>query len=482
MVPTRRTLEWGATISIALLLAGIHDFSSLPLTFALISVVLGIPVLFKKPEYAAYTLAVFLPLRDIILVSVIFLHRALIWGLFLWSLIRHLTLHEVPYSRNLAKFTWRMLLFVLAVGISLMITASKFYSTVYITPEMFKSMFFSNALRVVENLLLVYILYYSLRTTQHIWRFLTILLANSVFIAILGIVQYRVGGRPPLVGFLFNPEYMFYGRATSVFSSPNNLGHFLAPMVGILLILLFFMHASKSLRFLLLLPGLLLVLGAIILSFSRGAMLTVFFCVLTLGYFYYVHFSERKLSFKLVLVVLLIVVMVLAAFQYYDVYLRTRLAGYKEQDYRKALNWIRTSSDFGRKFAAFRALKTFARHPLWGIGFDVFLGEQIGGGYAVDNQYLKIMVDTGLLGFVPFVLMLILIMRTGIHTWKVRRKQNIPKDEDILFLILLTGLSTFLFSYLFADTLHLRSISGNLWMFSGAIFVLDRLYASPPGT
>lgn len=476
--PSRPMLEWAATIGAAVFLAAGHNFSSLSQTLALLGLIVVVPVVFRKAEYAVYLLAVLMPLRDVHLVSVLFLHRALIWGLFLWTVVRQMTHRDIAFSRNLAKFTRYAIWFVIAVGVALLMTLSKFYNTFYITPDTFKSMLFGNALVIVENLLLLYILYFSLRTIQHIWRFLSILLVNSLFIAVLAILQYLANGIPPVMGFLFDPDYVFYGRATSVFSSPNNLGHFLAPIASMLLIVLLFKPMRRWLKYGMVLPALLITGCAIVLSFSRGAMLTLFFSVLSMGYFYYVHLNERKPSIKLIVLVLLIVLMVVAAFQYYDVYLRLRLAEYTDQDYRKALNWIRTSSDFGRKFAATEAFKTFLQHPFWGIGFDVFLGEQISGDYAVDNQYLKILVDMGVFGFVPFVLMLALILRTGIRTWKAGRARSMTDQENLLFLMFLTSFATLLFSNLFAETLHLRALMTNLWMFSGSLFVLDRMHGA----
>jgi O-antigen ligase len=156
-----------------------------------------------------------------------------------------------------------------------------------------------------------------------------------------------------------------------------------------------------------------------------------------------------------------------------------RLAAYKDQDYQKILHWMETTSDFGRKFAAIKAIETFAKHPFLGVGFEVFLGEEIGGGYAVDNQYLRILVDTGLLGFIPFIMLLWVIFRTGSKAWAPLYKDAFTAETTLLMFLLLTGFCTILFSYLFADTLHIRSISGNLWLFAGAIFVIDRLSLTP---
>ena len=130
---TRKVLEWGVSIGGALLLVWFHNFSSLTSTLALLGLVITIPVLFNKPEYVAYSLAVLLPFREIHIVSVIFLHRVVIWGFLLWMMIRQLVNNDVFFSHNLAKFTRYMVYFLAAMGISLLLVTSKFYSTSYIT-------------------------------------------------------------------------------------------------------------------------------------------------------------------------------------------------------------------------------------------------------------------------------------------------------------------------------------------------------------
>ena len=108
----------------------------------------------------------------------------------------------------------------------------------------------SNALIVVEVFLIFYIAYYSLSSLKQIQRLFDIIIGVSAIVAILGIAQYLAGGIPPVVGFLFDPEYHFYGRVTSIFSNPNTLGEFLGSIVGMTIISFGWSTASKKKKYL----------------------------------------------------------------------------------------------------------------------------------------------------------------------------------------------------------------------------------------
>ncbi len=467
--------ELGITAFAAFLFARFFNSSPLLYTFVACGLAVFVPLFLRKPEYVVFFFAIMIPFRDMHLISVIHLKRLLIWGCLGYLLFRQAARAQIPFSRSLSQFTSRSVFFIAAVSISLLNALIKLDTTAYMTSESFKTMFFSSTLNVIENILIVYICYYAITSVKQIQRIIHILFAVSAIVAFLAIFQYFMGGPPPLVGFLFNPDYVFYGRATSVFNSPNNLGHFLAPLIGMLFISFFTSSFSVKKRVLYFVPIMLLDVFALFLTFSRGAMLTLFFSFIVIAYLYYVKICEKRLSLKVICVFLLIILLAFVALQYYSVYLRLRLAAYKDQDYQKILYWMQTSSDFGRKYAAIKAIETFVKHPLLGIGFDIFLGKEIGRGYAVDNQYLKILVDTGLLGFIPFIMMLWTVLRTGSLAWSPRNKHAFTPEKTLLMFLLLTGFCTVLFSYMFADTLHIRSISGNLWLFAGAILAVDRL-------
>jgi hypothetical protein len=67
-----------------------------------------------------------------------------------------------------------------------------------------------------------------------------------------------------------------------------------------------------------------------------------------------------------------------------------------------------------------------------------------------------------------------IIIKTGRKIWSKHSKREAFQETQIMMFMFLTAFSTVAFSYLFANTLHYRAITGNLWIFSGAIFALER--------
>lgn len=82
---------------------------------------------------------------------------------------------------------------------------------------------------------------------------------------------------------------------------------------------------------------------------------------------------------------------------------------------------------------------------------------------ATHNEYLHILVTTGLLGFVPYVTMLVLLWRRGVRSYR-RRDGTWPYETEIAF-VAVTSLATYLINGFFAD-LH------SCWYASSMIFFL----------
>ncbi|MBD3306532.1 hypothetical protein GF339_09030 [candidate division KSB3 bacterium] len=464
----------------ALVCVRIYTAAPVPVAVGAIGMACALPLVWKKPAYTVLLLAIILPFRDIHLVSIIHLKRFVIWTLLGYHLLRQFTSGRVVATRHFALFTKTTAFFVGIIVISLIKTASALYTTNYITPVMVKASILSDALVLFEGMLMLYIIYYALDDLAQIHRLLEAIFAASAVIGLFAVLQYVLEGPPPLVGVLFDQEYQFYGRATSVFSNPNDLGSFSAPMVVIALVSLIWGAASMSKKLLLILPSLIFNTLALLLSFSRGAMIQVFFGILVIGYLYYIKVCKRRLSRKVVVVVVCIVALFGLSVRYYDTYMRYRLSDYQGHDYYAALNWIKNISDFQRKQAVMKAIETFGDHPILGIGYNMFAGKKIAGaeyfGLSTHNQYLKILVEMGLLGFLPFLLLLGLIAKTGLRIWDVSTDEPVDHDLQITMLLLLAGIGTITCGYLFIDSLVNLSISGYLWIFSGAVFVLDRRY------
>lgn len=437
-----------------------------------------ITLFFKRPEYSILFLAALLPFRDIHLFSVIYVKRLVIWGLFSYVVFRQITFpQKFSPSKNMRLFTHATIFFIIVLVISLFKTVSQLHTGFYMTIDMLKITIVDHAFVVIEQILIVYIVYYFIQSLQGVQWMFNVIITVSAVVAVLGIWQYMIGGTPTQVSWLFNPTYQFYGRATSVFLTPNSFGHFLATVIGIALPLCIFGRISPKKRFLFLLPILFLDSIALFVSFSRGGMLALFWGIIIAVLLYYTKICQRKFTWKMLAFICMLVILVSLFISHYEVFLRYRFASYSK-GFDAAVLWLNTKSDADRKYAAIKAIETFFQHPFLGIGYDVYTNKNIAAGLGPDNQYLEILVNAGLLGFIPYMMMLTLVIKSGLRLWNKAYRQQIPFEAQLMMLCLLAGFNIICFSHLFAVTLYYRTISGNFWIFSGAIFVLERLYLS----
>ena len=304
------------------------------------------PLFFKPPEYAVFLLVLFLPFRDIHLISVIQLKRLLIWGMLSRICIRQMTMtFPVFSSRNLRRFNIAALLF----GIAIVISVSQTVNQLFLQPDSLKRIVFSHALPLIEQFLLIHIIYYSITTRKQIRTLLNIIIAVSGVVAVLGIIQYYHGGRPGLLAFLYRPNYRFYGRATSVFSNPNGFGIFLAPLIAITAVSFASHTNSRRKRLGFFLPILIVDCWAVFLTFSRTAMVQILFSILIVGYLYYIKINQKRLTRKVILILLLGVGLMMGALHYYEQFAYLRKGAKNVQYPIEALEQIKNVSDAGRK-------------------------------------------------------------------------------------------------------------------------------------
>lgn len=473
----RPVVEFGVTILLAMMLARQFSGSPLNITLGSLALVVAVPVLLKKPEYALFFLTIIFPFRDVHIVSIIHLKRLCIWGLLAYTMLRQLENRQRLISRSLFHFSLMIMGFLTMLGLSLIKTASELYSTYEITPALLKTTILSDALVIFEQILIVYIMYYLFTTVLPITRLLDVLFAVSALVSILAIWQYLLGGPPAPVRFLFDPEYVFYGRATSVFSNPNGLGAFTAQMLVLACVSFLWSEMTRWKRLLFVLPVVLVTGSALILSFSRGAILQLLFGLGVAGIVYYVKICNRKLNWKIVSLVIIGLTIMASIVLLYDVFLRARLKAYTYNEYQAAVNWLESTSDFRRKHAAVSALQTFLQHPLLGIGYNLFTVKGAISlehfGLPVHNQYLKILAEMGIFGFLSFLAALGMVYKAALRTWTPPPDRRMSPDKQLLMCIFLAAFSTLAFGLLFGDALALISTAGYLWLYAGAIFILD---------
>lgn len=477
---SREFTEFIVTVVTAFVFVWFYKSSPILITCASIGMILACVTALKRPEYGVLFLAAILPFRDMHIVSAVSLKRAALWGLVFYLAIRQFTARQDHATPTFRRFNRYLLFFAAMTILSLIKTATEAYTTELITSDTLKTVVLSEALPVFEGILLCYIVYYSMNTMRQLQYILDLTMAVSGVISFFGILQYFIGDTPPGLKMLFDPEYQFYGRATSVFSNPNELGAFCAPMVAIALVSLILGGIPFWKKLCLLLPSLALNTAALLLSFSRGAVIQVFLGIVVTGYLYYI--KMRKLSLRTVVFIGIIGSLMFSAVWYYDFYMQYRFGTYKGAEYYRALEWTKTVGDYQRKYAALKAMQSFIQHPIFGIGYDLFSRKKVAGfeyfGLATHNQYLKFLVEMGILGCIPFLVLLGLTFKTAMKMCELLEKRHTNSPEASVPFLLIAGMTPILVGYFFANTGAFLPISGFLWLFAGAVLTIERLYTT----
>ncbi len=102
-----------------------------------------------------------------------------------------------------------------------------------------------------------------------------------------------------------------------------------------------------------------------------------------------------------------------------------------------------------------RALRSFEKNPLLGTGYSSI-------GLAVDNDYLRILAETGILGLAAFTLILLRFFKTSLAFLSK------PKDISSVFVICISfGLISVLINALFIDVFEASKIAIILWLLLG---------------
>lgn len=111
-----------------------------------------------------------------------------------------------------------------------------------------------------------------------------------------------------------------------------------------------------------------------------------------------------------------------------------------------------------------RALRALAKNPLLGTGFSSIT-------LATDNDYLRALGEVGILGFLAFSLILLIIVRRSILVL-FRRPQSF---EDFLLIGLLGAMIGFLANAFFIDVFEASKVAITFWLLMGILVATTRL-------
>jgi hypothetical protein len=114
-----------------------------------------------------------------------------------------------------------------------------------------------------------------------------------------------------------------------------------------------------------------------------------------------------------------------------------------------------------------RAIRALSKNPLLGTGYSSIT-------LATDNDYLRALGETGLLGFLSFMLIIFIIMKKILQASSLLNKMNY---FDISFIVGLSG-SFFgiLLNAVFIDIFEASKFAIYLWLFTGVYWGLISKY------
>ena len=201
-------------------------------------------------------------------------------------------------------------------------------------------------------------------------------------------------------------------RLTTLFNSDPN--------ISVFVIALFFFYYlcnynRKGSKF-----GLLLTGAMIILTFSRGAYVGIILPIV------FLIFKDKNKSFTKKLFMIFIIFLALFCFnaimtKYFNISISDTISS--------RFTGISQDNGSGRKIFWKNAFETFLSHPLFGIGINSTIPYSeltYGTHNYVHNVYLEVLSETGIVGFLPFILFIFSSLKKYTSTYKI--------DRDSLYL------------------------------------------------
>lgn len=284
---------------------------------------------------------------------------------------------------------------------------------------------------------------------------LTLFVFTAVLVAVYGLYQYKVGIKldRAWVDVSINPD--INTRVFSVFGNPNILAEYLIMSIPISISL--FWSTKKLLKKLIFLVSSLILIGTLILTFSRGGWLGFAF-----GLLIFVVLVEKRLLLSLIPAgVLAIFIMPSSVIHRIATIgnLSDSSNAYRIKVWDITLDIIRDNWMTGVGFGYIPFRETFIKYIRT---MNV---------YHAHNMYLETLAEMGIGGFLVFIAFIFIIYKYAIITLM----KNNDRYLKIMTAGLLAGLSSVLFHGLFENILYLPRIIVTFWVLISFILVAVKL-------
>ncbi|MBI2028552.1 MAG: O-antigen ligase family protein [Candidatus Levybacteria bacterium] len=278
-----------------------------------------------------------------------------------------------------------------------------------------------------------------------------LMFVTGIFFLVIGYMQFMYYGDLQNLFYLGWDEHMY--RLFSVLLDPNFSGIF------IILFLLFIVGKRLEMPVypltkekLLLSVLIACTAGALILTFSRGAFISLVFAFTV----FFFLIGKKRWIFIIIGIMLLIGIVLSQRF------------------YIESINPFRTFSSYARLMSMREAGEMFFHQPVLGVGFNTYRYAQLRYGFrdqvnietshadaGTDNSFLFVLATTGIIGFAVYVALIITIL-SDIYK-KFREERQI---YDALVLSSVTGLCI---ASLFTNALFFPPLMLWMWIILGTI-------------
>lgn len=313
------------------------------------------------------------------------------------------------------------------------------------------------------GLLWFYIITRVLRGEDDLLYLCTLSVRVASWVALIGILEY-IFAIPIPKGWLEAAETDIRTRAFAVFANPNQLGEYLELMLPLCIGLLYLTKDKKErLR---LVGSTLLMLAAGLFTMSRGAWIAIAAALLV-----FALLEDRRLA---------LVFLVLGACALMLPFVTSRLRFIFSNDF------VYSAAKGGRILRWQTALRYLRQGNRWlGLGFGMYGGEVANNHpviadwtyYWVDNYYVRLLAENGVIGLISFAVMQLGVLYTGLCAWaRVRHTKYRPLAAGLL-----AGLIGILFHGVFECMLDVKFVSTLYWTTAGMLlwlgFVRERKFS-----
>lgn len=316
-------------------------------------------------------------------------------------------------------------------------------------------------IRFLQYGLLFFITLQTVRTPKQIQAIIKIMAVSALLLALAGFVQLSV--YPDLAALEEQGYDPHINRLVSTWLDPNFVGGFLAYMVSILLGMM--LHAPKLKSKMLLLTVMAVLGAALFFTFSRSAYLALAAGIIIISLLK----SRKILIISLALFIIGLGVSPRA---------QERVAELAQSVTSLTSSSAETPDPTAKlRLQSWRqTLQLIQKRPLLGSGYNTLRAvnyqegyikdKEIHSGSGSDSSLLTILATTGILGFIPFLLLYILPLKTAFRAW---RDKKIPASFRGFSLGLMGGIAALLVHSVFVNSLLFPSIMIFFWISLGLL-------------